>query len=177
MEKFVAIFWAIIGCTCSFLCPLFLGRDDWPAIGDTSRVQLVVMLVSCTAAAGAYLAGYACRPRDTEGTGLRDALLLSICWMVFVACDPSPNTVGLVLLSEAVYMLLEMARPISQIYIMLFCFYGAYIPVMTDVLRDGWDCRYLTQPLLLTQPMIIHSLSCKMSQLLEGKRKRKRKRE
>lgn len=36
VKRCVAIYWAMIGCVCSFLFPLYLGQDDWAATGDIS---------------------------------------------------------------------------------------------------------------------------------------------
>ncbi|XP_047974346.1 uncharacterized protein LOC125216633 [Salvia hispanica] len=127
-----------------------------------------MMLVSCTAAAGAYLEGYARRPRGRTIPApivLAGAFVISVSGRassgMIVAGYPSPNTVGLVLLSVAAYVLLEMAKPGLRIY-RIFSFYWAYLPVITGILHDGWDYPYLTHPAMLALPAIFQIVAFKM---------------
>ena len=168
----LAIFWAAIGCICSLICPLFLGLEDWPSTADVSRVRMLVMLLSCTAAAGAYRAGYLLRHRGImrdEPTFCVMLMEYYITTFAFVALFVAffnwgtwPNVVGLELLFVAVFVLVEMARPILEMYTL---FYLYSIPISAGLHRHGWDFFYLGWP-MLTVPLTLFLIGWRITMRL-----------
>lgn len=57
----VTMFWAVVGCVCSFLCPLFWYVGEGKAVGEVGVVRLMIMVGCCVFTAAVYRVGLALR--------------------------------------------------------------------------------------------------------------------
>ncbi|XP_047956765.1 uncharacterized protein LOC125202415 [Salvia hispanica] len=131
---------------------------------------MAMMLLSCTAAAGAYHMGYLSRNHailpDAPGfcgspmEKRINSMAFFFCYLTFLQWGTWPNIVGLELLCVAVFVLVEMARPVSKVFML----YYYSIPAIAAVHCHGWDLFYLDWP-MLTVPVTLFLIGWRITML------------
>lgn len=152
----VAMSWAILGCICSFFCPMFLFLKEGQAFSDPGPIRIMIMLLSCVAAAGIYRVGFVLRHHrfmyeKPAFLGLITGTL--ICCSIFITLSVTfveegtwPTVVGLEFLAVSVFVLLEMARPVFDFFILRFF---VCLPMIAGGRRHGWDFVNFGWPMIV----------------------------
>ncbi|KAH6801427.1 hypothetical protein C2S52_001891 [Perilla frutescens var. hirtella] len=151
----VTVFWAVLGCICSFLCPVFLFLEEGQAVGDIGPVRLFLMLLSCICTAGVYRVGLVLRhdrimrespPPSAHVVG---TILYTIIYFAIgvnlVDGGTWPTVVGLQLVVVVLFGFLEMAKPVYDFN--MFQYFSG-LPIIAGLRRHGWEFVYLGWPML-----------------------------
>lgn len=142
----MTMFWAVVGCVCSFLCPLFWYVGEGKAVGELGPARLMAMMLSCIATEAVYRTAIVHRQhrflrKKLPLVGevlvvLTSGFSIAIGNATLTYADNWGGVVGRMLLSTAVFGAWEMAKPVHGFYLCLF-FWTA--PAMTALRLYGWN--------------------------------------